>query len=58
MIMKNEANNCRIMNLIDAVINGNRESLNMIPQNLGLSVSILNDINVSESESSQKCVSQ
>jgi hypothetical protein len=35
------------MNLLEAVINGNRESLNMITQILGISVSTLNGLETS-----------
>jgi hypothetical protein len=42
--MKSETNNWKMMNLMEAVLNGNREGLNMISQNLGLSISIFNSL--------------
>jgi hypothetical protein len=45
LIMKSETNNCRMMNLMEAVLDENREGLNMLSQNLGFSISIFNDLN-------------
>jgi hypothetical protein len=44
LIMKSETNNWKMMSLMEAVLNGNREGLSMISQNLGLSFSIFNGL--------------
>jgi hypothetical protein len=44
LIRKNEVNNYRTINVLETVVNGNRENQNLISQVLGISISTFNGL--------------